>query len=170
LASIYACIYIRGGGEAASCHERTHVRFLDALRTAHPRPTFCEHRECGKVGLRNHRPQRYTCTGVRAIRFLGSVLATARFIRSTSTDQAPHRRAVRGTALCTSVCVDCVRLHRTYTRDVSCEWSHRCLKHRSLRRYTQSLVSVHILLLFTGYMSSDTHMHIHVVTYIISIF
>jgi hypothetical protein len=32
--------------------------------------------------------------------------------------------AVRGTALRTSVCVDCVRLHRTYTRDVSCEWRH----------------------------------------------
>jgi hypothetical protein len=31
---------------------------------------------------------------------------------------------VRGAALRTSVCIDCVRLHRTYTRDVSCEWSH----------------------------------------------
>jgi hypothetical protein len=29
--------------------------------------------------------------------------------------------AVRGTALHTSICIDCVRLHRTYTRDVSCE-------------------------------------------------
>jgi hypothetical protein len=32
--------------------------------------------------------------------------------------------AVRGTALCTSAYVDCIQLHRTYTRDVSCEWSH----------------------------------------------
>jgi hypothetical protein len=31
---------------------------------------------------------------------------------------------VRVTALRTSVCIDCVRLHRTYTRDVSYEWSH----------------------------------------------
>jgi hypothetical protein len=30
----------------------------------------------------------------------------------------------RGIALRTSACVDCVRLYRTYTRDVSCEWSH----------------------------------------------
>jgi hypothetical protein len=47
--------------------------------------------ESGRVGLRNHRPQSYTCTGVRAIRFLGSILATARFIRSTSVDQVPRR-------------------------------------------------------------------------------
>jgi hypothetical protein len=33
-----------------------------------------------------------------------------------------------------------------------------------------SFVFVHILLLFTGYVSSDTHMHIHVVTYITVIF
>jgi hypothetical protein len=53
--------------------------FSDALRTAYPRPTFCEHKQCGKAGIRNRRPQRDTCTGVRTIRFLGSVLATARF-------------------------------------------------------------------------------------------
>lgn len=34
--------------------------------------------------------------------------------------------AVRGTALCTPVCIEFVWLHRTYTRDVSCEWSHWC--------------------------------------------
>jgi hypothetical protein len=52
--------------------------------------------------------------------------------------------AVRGTALCTSACIDCVRLHWTYTRDVSCEWSHWCLEHRSLRR-------VHIVLSLCAY-------------------
>jgi hypothetical protein len=31
---------------------------------------------------------------------------------------------VRGTALRTSAYIDCVRLHRTYIQDVSCEWSH----------------------------------------------
>jgi hypothetical protein len=50
------------------------------LQTTHSRPIFCEHRESGRAGLRNHRPQRYTCTGVQAIRFLGSVFATARVI------------------------------------------------------------------------------------------
>jgi hypothetical protein len=39
----------------------------------------------------NRRPQRDTCMGVQAIRFLGSKLATARFIRSTSADQVPRR-------------------------------------------------------------------------------
>ena len=37
-------------------------------------------------------------------------------------------------------------------------------------RYTMFLVFVHILLLFTAYVSSDTHMHVHVVTYITVIF
>jgi hypothetical protein len=32
--------------------------------------------------------------------------------------------AVRGTALHTSSCIEFVWLHRTYTRDISCEWSH----------------------------------------------
>jgi hypothetical protein len=36
--------------------------------------------------------------------------------------------------------------------------------------YTLFLVFVHILLFFTTYVSSDTHMHIHVVTYITVIF
>jgi hypothetical protein len=31
---------------------------------------------------------------------------------------------VRGTAWRTSSCIDLVRLHRTYTQDISCEWSH----------------------------------------------
>jgi hypothetical protein len=36
--------------------------------------------------------------------------------------------------------------------------------------YILFLVIVHVLLLFTSYVSSDTHMHIHVVTYIAVIF
>jgi hypothetical protein len=36
--------------------------------------------------------------------------------------------------------------------------------------YILFLVIVHVLLLFTAYMSSDTHMHIHVVTYITLVF
>jgi hypothetical protein len=36
--------------------------------------------------------------------------------------------------------------------------------------YTLFLVFVHILLLFTVYVSNDTHMHIYVVTYITVIF
>jgi hypothetical protein len=36
--------------------------------------------------------------------------------------------------------------------------------------YIMILVIVHVLLLFTAYVSSDIHMHIHVVTYITVIF
>jgi hypothetical protein len=36
--------------------------------------------------------------------------------------------------------------------------------------YIMFLVIMHVLLLFTAYVSSDTHMHIHVVTYITMIF
>jgi hypothetical protein len=36
--------------------------------------------------------------------------------------------------------------------------------------YNLLFVFVHILLLFTAYVSSDTHMHIHIVTYITMIF
>jgi hypothetical protein len=36
--------------------------------------------------------------------------------------------------------------------------------------YIMFLVIVHVLLLFTAYVSSDTHMHVHVVTYITVIF
>jgi hypothetical protein len=36
--------------------------------------------------------------------------------------------------------------------------------------YNLFFVFVHIFLLFTAYVSSDTHMHIHVVTYITVIF
>jgi hypothetical protein len=62
---------------------------LDALHLAHSHPTFYEHRENERAGLQNHRPRRYTCTGVRAIRFLGSVLTIALFIRSDSSSSAP---------------------------------------------------------------------------------
>jgi hypothetical protein len=49
--------------------------------------------------------------------------------------------AVRGTALRTSACIDCLWLHRTYIRDVSCEWSHWYLEHWSLHR-VQSVLCI----------------------------
>jgi hypothetical protein len=88
-----------------------------------PVPPFASTESVG-AGLRNRRPQRDTRPSVRVIKFLGSVLATTHFVRSTTVIKFIVVGAVRGTALHTSACVDCVRLHRTYTRDVSCEWSH----------------------------------------------
>jgi hypothetical protein len=110
------CVYIRGG-EATLGHDnstREHTTFSDALRTTHPRPIFCKHKQCGRAGLRNRRPQRDTCTGVRAIRFLGSVLATARFVHSSSADHVPrHRRRSRD---CTAYI--CLRRLRTATSNI----------------------------------------------------
>jgi hypothetical protein len=124
-------------------------------------------RDSGREGLRNRRPQRYACTGMQTIMFLESVLATARFIHSISNASSISDvrliATVRGTTRRTSSCIDYVRLHRTYIRDVSCEWSHWYLEHRSLRRVLSVL---HTYTCFTAYTSSDTHMHIHVITYI----
>jgi hypothetical protein len=53
---------------------------------------------------------------------------------------------VRGTALPTSAYIDCVRLHRTYTRDFSCEWSHYALSIGPSAGYNRFCVFVHILL------------------------
>jgi hypothetical protein len=154
-------LYKYGGGGCSSGYANS---LSDALHLAHFRPTFCEHKESGRAGLQNHRPQRYTCTGVRAIRFLGIVLTTARFVRSTRADPVLWRRST--TALRTPVCINFVRLHQTYTRDVSCEWSHRCLKHRSLRRvhsvlricacFTVFLLFMRVVIHTCTYMSSHT--------------
>jgi hypothetical protein len=111
-----ARVYIRGG-EAASGHDnstREHTIFSDTLRTTHPRPTFCEHRQCERAGLRNRHPQRDTCMGVWAIRFLGSLLATARFVHSSSANQVPRRR--RRSRNCTAYI--CLRRLRTTTSNI----------------------------------------------------
>jgi hypothetical protein len=48
----------------------------------HPNPLHA--RSVRRAGLRNHRLHSDTCSGVRAIRFLGSVSATARFFLVTA--------------------------------------------------------------------------------------
>jgi hypothetical protein len=99
-------VYKYGGGGRSSGYANI---LSDALHTAHSRPTVCEHRESERVGLRNRRPKSYTCTGVRAIRFLGSVPATARSVRSTNDDPVLRRR--RRSRDCTAY----ICLHRLHT-------------------------------------------------------
>jgi hypothetical protein len=85
---------------------------MDTLRHiahSHSHPTFCEHRECGIAGLRNRRPQSYNCTGVRTIIFLGSVLVTACFVRSTNANQVPRHWC------CSRNCTTYICLHRLRT-------------------------------------------------------
>jgi hypothetical protein len=164
-----ARVYIRGG-EAASGDDKTvHTYEHSQMRCVQPIPvTPSASTESGRAGVRNHRPQRDTCTGVWAIKFLGSVLATARFVRSTSIDQVPRRR--RHSRDCTAYI--CLRRLRTTTSNTHTHEMSRvngatdALSIGPSAGYTPFLVFVHILLLCTTYVSSDTHMHIHVVTYI----
>jgi hypothetical protein len=120
-------VYKYGGGGHSSGYASS---LSNALHSAHSRPTFCEHTESGRAGLRNRRPQRYTCTGVRAIMFLGSVLATARFIRSGSSSSAPFE-GLHYVHLPASSAYDYIE--HTY-ETFSCGWSHWYLEHRSLHR------------------------------------
>jgi hypothetical protein len=165
-------VYIYKGGEVASSYDRTHVQtFSDALRTAHPRLTFCEHRECGRAGLQNRRSQSDTCTGVRAIRVLGSVLATACFVRPTNANQVLHRRASFEGLHCVHLSASTLYDYIEHTHDLSrVNGATDALSIGSSAWYNPFFVFVHILLLFTAYESSDTHMHIHVVTCITVIF
>jgi hypothetical protein len=114
--------------------------------------------------------------------FLGRVFATARVIRSTqrcfvyimlfivfpgATSAAVlFLETVWGTGLRTSTCIDYVRLHRTYTRDVSCEWSHECLEHRSLRRVLSVLricaCFIDVLLFMRVVIHTCTYMSSHI--------
>jgi hypothetical protein len=148
------------------------------LQTTHSRPIFCEHRESGRAGLRNHRPQRYTCTGVRAIRFLGSVFATARVICLSSS--SPSRVDA---CYCSSSRRPFEGLHNVHLPaptsygyiEQTHEMSHvngatDALSIGPSAGYTLFFVFVHVSLLFTAYASSYTHMHIHVITYIALIF
>jgi hypothetical protein len=112
------------------------------------------------------------CTGVLAIRFLWSVLATAHFVRSTSADQVTRRR--RHSRYCTAyICRHRLRTNN-YIEHIH-EMSHvngatDALSIGPSAGYTLFFVFVHVLLLFTAYLSSDTYMHIHNVTYIILFF
>jgi hypothetical protein len=82
-------MYKNGGGGRPSDYANS---LSDVLHSSHSHPTFCEHKKSGRAGLRNSRPQRYTCTVVRTIRFLESIPATACFVRSTSANPVLRRQ------------------------------------------------------------------------------
>jgi hypothetical protein len=107
-----ACVYIRGG-EAASGLTAQYARTVsDVLHTAIPVPPSTSTESVGEQASEGR-------SG-----FWG---AYSRLLASSARPALIKflvAGAIRGIALHTSVCVDCVQLHRTYTRDVSCEWSH----------------------------------------------
>jgi hypothetical protein len=139
--------------------------------------------ESGRAGLRNHRPQRYTCMGVRAIRFLGSVFATARVICLSSCFVRRLPELTRPAALLPGDRRPFEGLHSVHlpapTSYGYIEQTHEmsrvngatgALSIGPSAGYTLFFVFVHVSLLFTAYASSYTHMHIHVITYIALIF
>jgi hypothetical protein len=122
------------------------------LQSANSRPTFCEHRESGRAGLRNHCPQRYTCTGVRAIRFLGTVLATARFIRSSSSSSASFE-GLHCVHLPASISYDYIE----HTHEMSrMNGATDVLSIGPSRGYFLFSIYVHVSFLFTAYANSGT--------------
>jgi hypothetical protein len=111
--------------------------------------------ECGRAGLPNRRPQRDTCIGVRTIMSLGSVLATPHFDQhwSSSSSPAPFE-GLNCVHLPASTAYDYIE----HTHEVSrVNGAANALSIGPSAGYTLFLVFVHILLLFTAYVSSDTH-------------
>jgi hypothetical protein len=104
------------------------------------------------------------------IRFLGSVLATARFIRSTSVALS----TLGSSSSASFEGLHCVHLSASNLYDYiehTCEVSRvngttDALSIGPSAWYFQFFVLVHVSFLFTAYASNDKHMHIHVITYI----
>jgi hypothetical protein len=119
-------VYKYGGGGRNSGYANS---FSNVLHSAYFRPTFYEQREW------KSRPPKSPSIEVHLHGCAGDQVFGER-----TRDCSFHPLwffivgAVRGTALRTPACIEFVQLHRTYTRDVSYEWSHLCLKHRSLHR------------------------------------
>jgi hypothetical protein len=153
-------VYIRGG-ETASGHKRTHVRHSQT-RCVQPIPVPPSV-STESVGEQASEITVHRATLARVCRRSGFWGA---YLRLHAPSAWPALipffvvGAVRGTALHTSAYIDCIWLYQKYTRDVSCEWIHWFLEHRSLRRVL-FLVIMHVLLLFTAYVSSDTYMLSH---------
>jgi hypothetical protein len=103
---------------------------------------------------------------VQTIRFLGSVLATARFIHNGSSSSAPFE------------VLHCVHLPTSssynyigHTHEMSrANGATNALSIGPSARYFMFSILVHVSFMFTAYATSGTHMHIHVVTYITLVF
>ena len=103
------------------------------------RPNPLRTQSVGRAGLQNRRPHSDTCSSVRAIRFLEERLRDCLLLSGDCQRLLLLPRInyfpvdVRGAALRTSSYINCGSLLRA-THDVdSCDWSHRCLEHGSLR-------------------------------------
>jgi hypothetical protein len=127
--------------------------------------------QSGRAGLQNHRPQSDTCTGVRAIKFLGERTRDCSLHPldqrwSSSSSSAPFE-GLHCVHLPASTVYDYIKHTHEMPRVNGATYA---LSISPSIGYSLFFVFVHILLLFTAYVSSDIHMHIHIVTYITVIF
>jgi hypothetical protein len=127
-------------------------------------------RESGRAGLRNRRLQSYTCTGVRAIRFLGSTRDCS--LRPLDQHWSGSSSSASFEGLhCVHLPASTVYDYIEHTHELSrVNGATNALSIGPSVGYTMFFVFVHVLLLFTAYASSHTHMHIHVITYITLVF
>jgi hypothetical protein len=103
---------------------------------------------------------------VRAIRFLGSVLATTRFIRSGSSSSASFE-GLHCVHLPASSAYDYIK----HTHEMSrVNGVIDALSIGPSAWYFLFSILVHVSFLLTAYATSGTHMHIHVTTYITLVF
>jgi hypothetical protein len=106
--------------------------------------------------------------GVWAIRFLESILAIARFVRSTNADQVSRCRCrSRDCTLSASTAYDYIKHTHKMSR---VNGITDILVIDPSAGYTLFFVFVHVLLLFTTYLNSDIHIYIHIVICITLVF
>jgi hypothetical protein len=103
----------------------------------------------------------YRATLARVITFFGSVLATTRFVYSTKLIRFFVVGAVQGLH-CVHLSASTVYDYIEHTQEMSCvNGSTDALSIGPSAGYNMFFVFIHVLLLFTAYASSHTHMHIH---------
>jgi hypothetical protein len=161
------CIYTGRWG----CFWWLHVRtFSNALRKARPRPTFCEHREwegrppkSSSIELHSH-----GCASDQVFGEHTRDCSLRSFDQRWSSFSSPAPfEGLHCVYLPASTAYDYI----DHTHEMSCvNGATNTLSIGPSAVYNQFFVFVHILLLFTAYVSSDTHMHIYVITYITVVF
>jgi hypothetical protein len=126
-ASLCACIYTRWGDCFWSQETKQYVRTPTSLRRVAYSPSLSHLLRAQRVW--ESRPLK-SPSAERHLHWCAGDLVLGAYSRLLASSARPALikflviGAIHGIALRTSASVDCVRLLRTYTRDVSCEWSH----------------------------------------------
>jgi hypothetical protein len=159
--------YGEGGGGGSSGYIRT---VSDALHSAYYCPTFCE------IGEWESRPPKSPSAELHLHGCAGDQVF-GEHTRDCSLHPLDQRWSSSSSLVpfeglhCVHLPASTVYDYNEHTHEMSrVNGSTDVLSIGPFAGYTLIFVSVHVLLLFTAYMNSDTHMHIHVVTYITLVF